>query len=110
MEDKERIRNRDFPHRQLTTPENTITYHNALRLSPQNFAQVLFSVSLGAILTPKLICWGDKQRVLWYVMVFSGIVNLKTRRHLKMKEKDVYLRDISMIREKKRYLVIRYYP
>jgi len=29
----------------LTTPENTITYHNALRLSPQNFAQALFSVS-----------------------------------------------------------------
>ena len=22
----------------LTTPENTITYHNALSLSPQNFA------------------------------------------------------------------------
>ena len=30
----------------LTTPENTITYHNALCLSPQNFAQALFSVSL----------------------------------------------------------------
>ena len=44
--------------------------------------------------------WGDKQRVLWYVMVFFEMVNLKTRRHLKMKEKDVYLRDISMIREK----------
>ena len=53
MEDKECIRNRDFPHQQLTTPENTITYHSALRLSPQNFAQALFSVSLGAILTPK---------------------------------------------------------
>ena len=38
---------------QLTTPENTITYHNVLCLSPQNFAQALFSVSLGAILTPK---------------------------------------------------------
>ena len=22
--------------------------------------------------------WGDKQRALWYVMVFSGVVNLKT--------------------------------
>ena len=20
-------------------------------------------------------CWGDKQRALWYVMVFSGVVN-----------------------------------
>ena len=38
---------------QLTTPENTLTYHNVLCLSPQNFAQALFSVSLGAILTPK---------------------------------------------------------
>ena len=53
VEDKERIRDRDFPHRQLTTPENTITYHNAPRLSLQNFAQALFSFSLGAILTPK---------------------------------------------------------
>ena len=42
-------------YRQLT-PENTITYHNALRLSPQNFVQALFSVSLGAILTPKRNC------------------------------------------------------
>ena len=37
---------------QLTTPENTITYH-VLCSSPLNFAQALFSVSLGAILTPK---------------------------------------------------------
>ena len=22
--------------------------------------------------------WGDKQRALWYVMVFSGVVNVKT--------------------------------
>ena len=22
--------------------------------------------------------WGDKQRALWYVMVFSGVVNLST--------------------------------
>ena len=26
----------------LTTPENTMTYHNALFLSPQDFAQTLF--------------------------------------------------------------------
>ena len=31
---------------ELTTPENTITYHNVLCLSPQNFAQALSSVSL----------------------------------------------------------------
>ena len=23
------------------------------------------------------IFWGDKQRALWYAMVFSGVVNLK---------------------------------
>ena len=50
----------------LTTPENTITCHNALCLSPQkreneNNAYAKF--------------WGDKQRALWYVMVFSGVVN-----------------------------------
>ena len=61
----------------LTTPENTITYHNALCLSPQNFAQALFSVSLGAILTPKrnwgqCLCkslgWQNKEHygMLWY--------------------------------------------
>ena len=38
---------------ELTTPENTTTCHNALCLSPQNFASTLFSVSLGAILTKK---------------------------------------------------------
>ena len=27
-----------YPQSQLTTPENTMTYHNALCLSPQNFA------------------------------------------------------------------------
>ena len=24
--------------------------------------------------------WDDKQRVLWYVMVFSGVVNFETRK------------------------------
>ena len=23
-------------------------------------------------------CWGDKQRALWYVLVFSGVVNLQS--------------------------------
>ena len=26
--------------------------------------------------------WGDKQRALWYVMVFSGAVNCPPREHL----------------------------
>ena len=33
---------------QLTTPEDTITYHYTLYLSPQNFAQALSSASLGS--------------------------------------------------------------
>ena len=37
----------------MTTPENTITYHNALCLSTQNFAQEFSLVPLGAILTLK---------------------------------------------------------
>ena len=37
----------------FTTPENTITYHHTLCWSLQNFAEALFSVTLGAILTPK---------------------------------------------------------
>ena len=59
----------------LTTKENTITYHNALCLIPQNFAYALSSVSLGAILLLRetedyayVNFRGDKQRALWYVM------------------------------------------
>ena len=29
--------------------------------------------------------WGDKQRALWYVMVFSGVVNYQTYVQLKSK-------------------------
>ena len=28
--------------------------------------------------------WGDKQRALWYVMVFSGVANCKGRNRCKM--------------------------
>ena len=52
----------------LTTPENTITYHNALCLSRQ---------ILGVKLAPRetennayATFWGEKQRSLWYVVVF----------------------------------------
>ena len=47
-----------------------------------NFAEALFQFLLGNKMAPgetednayaKL--WGDKQRALWYVMVFSGGVN-----------------------------------
>ena len=47
-----------------------------------NFAEALLQFLLGIKMAPgetednayaKL--WGDKQRALWYVMVFSGVVN-----------------------------------
>ena len=34
--------------------------------------------------------------------------NLNTRRHLKIKKKDVYFKYISVLREKYRYEVLRY--
>ena len=51
----------------MTTPENTITYHNALCLSPQICINIVV-VSLEDNAYAKF--WGDKQRALWYVMVF----------------------------------------
>ena len=66
----------------LTTTENTITYHNALCLSPQNFAKHCFQFLLGPFELPRETednvyakSWCDKQRALWYVMVFSLVVS-----------------------------------
>ena len=61
---------------QLTTPKNTITYHNALCLSPQILHKHCFQFLLGPNAYAKF--WSDKQRALWYVMVFSGVVNTPT--------------------------------
>ena len=56
---------------------NTITYHNALCLSPQNLHKHCLQILLGVKMAPRETennaytkFWGDKQRVLWYVMVF----------------------------------------
>ena len=47
-----------------------------------NFAEALFQFLLGIKMAPRETednayakLWGDKQRALWYVMVFSGGVN-----------------------------------
>ena len=68
--------------RELTTPENTITYHNALCLSPKILHKHCLQFLLGIKMAPRETennayanFWGDKQRALWYVMVFSGVVN-----------------------------------
>ena len=56
----------------LTTPENTITYHNALYLSPPKI-QFFLGVKMAPRETENNAYakfWGDKQRALWYVMVF----------------------------------------
>ena len=62
---------------QLTTPENTTTYHNALCLSPKILHKRCFQFLLGVKMAPRdtennayAKFWGDKQRALWYVMVF----------------------------------------
>ena len=57
---------------QLTTPENTITYHNTLRLSPKILHKHCLQFLLGVKKAPRETennayakFWGDKQRVLW---------------------------------------------
>ena len=52
----------------------SITYHNAVCLSPQKF-QFLLGVKMAARETEYNKFWGDKQRALRCVMVFSGVVN-----------------------------------
>ena len=71
---------------QLTTTENTITYHNTLRWSSKILHKHLLQFLLGPF---ELIretednaytkFWSDQQRVLWYVMVFSVVVNTPVR-------------------------------
>ena len=68
---------------QLTTTENTITYHNILCWSLQHFAEELSLVSLWSLKAPRETennayakFWSDQQRVLWYLMIFSVVVNL----------------------------------
>ena len=44
--------------------------------------QFLLGVNMAPRETESNACakfWGDKQRALWYVMVFSGVVNTKLR-------------------------------
>ena len=67
---------------QLTTPENTITYDNAVCLPTQILYKRCLLFLLGVEMVPRETennayaeFWGDKQRELWYVIVFSGMVN-----------------------------------
>ena len=60
----------------------TKTDHNALCLSPPNFDKHCLPFLLGVKMAPRetennahVKFWGDKKRVLWYVMVFSVMVN-----------------------------------
>ena len=61
---------------------NTITYHDALCLSPKILCKHCLQFLLGVKMASRETednayakFWGDKQRALWYVMVFSGAVN-----------------------------------
>ena len=63
----------------LATAENTITYHNAFSLSPQNCQFLLGPFELPGETEDNAYAkfWGDKQRALWYVMVFFCSGQLK---------------------------------
>ena len=71
---------------------NTITYHNALCLSPKILHKhCLQFLRLGVKMAPRenennayAKFWGDKQRVLWYVMVFPGVVNREEKCGVKL--------------------------
>ena len=72
----------------LTTIENMKAYNNALCLSPQICISIVFRFSWDHFnsqekLKTMLInakFWGDKQIALWYVMVFSVVVNCRTEK------------------------------
>ena len=81
----------------LTTPENTITYHNALCLSPRILHEHCLQFLLWVKMAPREIennahakFWSDRKRALWYVMVFSEVVNCNgTRRFTKKRGNQV---------------------
>ena len=78
---------------------NTITYHNALCGHSKILHKHCLKFLLGVKMAPRETennayakFWGDKQRALWYVMVFSGAVNsLRLSRSKKKTQKQVLL-------------------
>ena len=65
----------------LTTPEKITAFHNALCFSPQSLHKQCLQFLLGVKMAPRETennaysnFRGDKQKALWYVMVFSGVV------------------------------------
>ena len=67
--------------RKIDHSRNTITYHNALCFLLQILHKHCLQFILGVKMAPRetttilMQNLGDKQRALWYVMVFSGMVN-----------------------------------
>ena len=66
----------------MITPENTRTFHNALFCHPKILHKDFLHFLLGVKIPPRETeenayakFWGDKKRALWYVLVFSGVVN-----------------------------------
>ena len=71
---------------QLTTTENTIRYHNTLCWSSKILHKHQFRFLLGPFEHQRETednayakFWSDQQRVLWYVMVFSVVINTPVR-------------------------------
>ena len=67
-----------FIYRQFTPGNTIITYHNALFLSPKNFVQALFSVSLAEKLKTMLmqnfgVANKERYGMLWYFLEWSII-------------------------------------
>ena len=63
------------PLYRVPTPENTLTYHNALFfVTPKFCIRIVFGFSWKLKWPQEKLrkkFWGDKQRALWYVMLFS---------------------------------------
>ena len=66
----------------LTTAENTTPYHNLCVCHPKILHEHCFRFLLGVKMAPRETennayakSWGDEQRALWYIMVFSVVVN-----------------------------------
>ena len=62
--------------------------------------QFLLGVNMAPSETENNACakfWGDKQRALWYVMVFSGVVNTKLREKVMRILKNVHLEKYNIL-------------
>ena len=78
---------------------NAITYHNALCSSPQNFAfKHCFPRETEDNAYAKF--WGNKQRALWYAVVYTRVVNWYNKYARAISEKSLEQKSITKSRSK----------